>query len=76
MVFTIAVGIGKTINFSYTIRPALSTCPFYMGFRPTVLGSSFCITTKFLRSSIIYYDIKNVIVTQKLEARTMGLKPT
>ena len=36
-VFTVAVGIVKTINFSYTIRPILSTSPIYVGFRPTFL---------------------------------------
>ena len=37
MVFIAAVGVAKTINFSYTIT--LSTCPIYVGFRPTVLAS-------------------------------------
>ena len=48
LVFAIAVGVAKTINFSYIITQ--STCPIYMGFRPTVLASSFCITIKFLMS--------------------------
>ena len=42
IVFTVVVGVAKTINFSYTLT--LSTCPIYVGPRPTVLGSSFCIT--------------------------------
>ena len=42
------VGVAKTINFSYTIT--LYTCLIYVGFRPTVLGSSFCITIKLLVS--------------------------
>ena len=41
MVFTVAVGVAKTINFSYTFT--LSTCPIYGGFRPNVLDSSFLI---------------------------------
>ena len=48
MVFTAAVGIAKAIYFSYTIT--LSTCSIHVDFRPTVLGSSFCITNKFLMS--------------------------
>ena len=48
MVFTVAVGVAKTINFSYTIT--LSTYPISVGFKPTVLGSSFCITIEFLMS--------------------------
>ena len=40
MTFTVAVGVAKTINFSYTIT--LSTCSTYVGFRPTILRSSFC----------------------------------
>ena len=55
MIFTAAVGVAKTINFSYT--NTLSTCPIYVGFRPTALGSSFCITNTFLLN-----DIKNLIV--------------
>ena len=51
MVFTVAVGVAKTINFSYTIT--LSACPIYVDFRPMVLGSSFCITVKFLMTSKI-----------------------
>ena len=54
---------ATTINFSHTIT--LSTCQIYVGFRPTVLGSSFCITIKFL-----------MIVMQKLGAKTVGLKHT
>ena len=46
--FTVADGVAKTINFSYTI--ILSTCPICVGFRPTVLASSFCIIIKFLMS--------------------------
>ena len=46
IVFTVAVGVAKTINFSYSIT--LSTCPIYVGFRSTVLVYSFCITIKFL----------------------------
>ena len=53
MAFTAAVGVAKTINFSYTITHTQSTCSIYMGFRPTVLVSSFCITIKFLRSLFI-----------------------
>ena len=34
MVFTVAVGVVKAINFNYTIT--LSTCSIYAGFRPTV----------------------------------------
>ena len=40
--------VAKIINFCYTITP--STCPIYVGFRPNVLGFSFCITIKFLIS--------------------------
>ena len=40
------------ISFAYS--PYLScphvTCPIYVGFRPTVLASGFCITIKFLMS--------------------------
>ena len=57
MIFTVVVGVAKSINFSHTIT--LSTCPIYVGFRPTVFGSSFC--------------IKNLIAMQKLEARTVDL---
>ena len=63
IVFTVAVGIAKTVNLSYTIT--LCTSPIYVGFRPTVLGSSLSITIKFLN--------KNFIVMQKLEARTVSL---
>ena len=63
MVFTVAVGVAKTINFSYTIT--LSTSSIRVGLRPTVLSSSFCTTIN-----------KNLIVMQKLEARTVSLKPT
>ena len=49
-----------TVNFSHTIT--LSTCPIYVGFKPTVLGSSFL--------------TKNLVVMQKLEAKTLGLKLT
>ena len=79
MIFTVAVGVARTINFSYT--NTLSTCPIYVGFKPTVLNSSFCITMKIIdviiiiMTSIIHYDIKSLIVMQKLEARTVGLKP-
>ena len=31
MVFTVAVGVARTINFSYTIRPTLFTCLIYVG---------------------------------------------
>ena len=55
MVFTVAVGVAKTINFSYTIT--LSTCPIHVGFKPTVVGSSFCITIN---------DIKNLIVVKSI----------
>ena len=53
MAFTAAVGAAKTINFSYTITHTQSTCSIYVGLRPTVLVSSFCITIKFLRSLFI-----------------------
>ena len=62
--------------------PSPTTRPTYVGFRQMVLASSFCITIKFLMSLyitnvvIIYYDLKNLIVKQKLESRTVGLKPT
>ena len=65
MGFTVTVEVAKTTNFSCTII-TLSTCPIYMGFTSTVLVYSFCITI----------DIKNETVMQKLEARTVGLKPT
>ena len=68
MVFTVAVGVAKSINFSYTIT--LSTCPIYVGYRSTVLGFSFCITIKFLKA------LKSVIVMQELKAKTVGVKPT
>ena len=35
--YTVTVGVANTINFNYTIT--LSTCPIYVGFRPTVLVS-------------------------------------
>ena len=35
MVFIVAVGVAKTINFSYT--STLSTCPIYMGITPWFL---------------------------------------
>ena len=68
MVFTVAVGFAKSINFS---SQTLFTCALYLGFGLMVFGSSFCITIKFND-----YDIKNLIVMQKPEARTVGLKPT
>ena len=45
MVLAVDVGVAKTISFSYTI--VLFTCPTRVGFRPTVLDSSFCISIKF-----------------------------
>ena len=59
LVFTVAVGVAKTINFSYTIT--LSTYPISVGLKPTVLGSSFCIVIKFLMS-----QFKKVIMTAKI----------
>ena len=53
----------------------LSTCPISVGFRPAVLGCSFCIIINFLTSQSLNYDIKKLIMMQKLEPRTAGLKP-
>ena len=65
MGFTVNVEVAKTTNFNCIII-TLSTCPIYMGFTSTVLVYSLCITI----------DIKNKTVMQKLEAKTVGLKPT
>ena len=69
MVFAVAVGVAKTINLSTTV--IMSTCPIYVGFRPTVFGSSFCITIKFLMS-----QFEKVIMTSKFncDAETRSKK--
>ena len=46
-----------------------------MGFRIAVFGSSFCIIISFLITSY-NYDVKKLIMMQKLQLRTAGLKPT
>ena len=61
----VAVGDAETINFSYTIP-----CPhgqFMWAVNPRFLV---------LVSASQFYDVKNLIVMQKLVARTVGLKPT
>ena len=50
MVFTVAVGVAKTINFSYTIGPTLLTRPVCVDFRPTALDSSFKIKSSLYSS--------------------------
>ena len=40
-----------------------------------VLGSSFGIIINFLMSYALLYDIKKLIMMQKLEPRTVNLKP-
>ena len=52
MVFTVAVGVAKTINIGYTIT-ACSHVQFIWALDPR-----FCITIKFSSD----YDIKNLIV--------------
>ena len=49
-----------------------------MSFRPAVLGSNFRIIINLLTSQLKKsgYDIKKLIMMQKLESRTVGLKPT
>ena len=46
----------------------LSTCPIFVGFWPAFLGSTFCIIIDF------HYDIKKLIMMQKLKLRIAGLK--
>ena len=55
-----------------------STCPILVGFRPAVPGSSFCVIINFLMSWLKKsdYDLKRLIMTQKLEPGIAGLKPT
>ena len=52
------------------------TYPTYVGFSPTVLATTFASQLKFhVIITFLNYAIKNLIVVQKLEPRTVGLKP-
>ena len=55
----------------------LSTCPILLGFELTVFGSKFLRHNQFLDVIITFfnYDIKKLIMMQKLLPRTVSSKP-
>ena len=56
------------------VTVSLSTSLILVGFRPTVLGSSFCIMTNFLMSELKSdNNIHKLIMMQKLGPRTEKL---
>ena len=56
----------------------LSACPILVGFKPAVIGLGFLHNNQFFDVTVKKsdYDIETLIIMmQKLEPRTLGLKP-